>query len=32
LRVSLSVVAIQAIGPKVQDYITDLDAMLPAVD
>jgi Flp pilus assembly pilin Flp len=29
---ALSVVAIQAIGPKVQDYITDLDAMLPAVD
>jgi pilus assembly protein Flp/PilA len=27
-----AVTAIQAIGPKVQDYITDLNAMLPAAD
>ena len=29
---ALTVTAIQAIGPKVQDYIQDLDAMLPAPD
>jgi Flp pilus assembly pilin Flp len=29
---ALTVTAIQAIGPKVQDYIQDLNAMLPAVD
>ena len=29
---ALAVTAIQAIGPKVQDYITDLNDMLPAAD
>jgi Flp pilus assembly pilin Flp len=29
---AVSVTAITAIGPKVQDYITDLDALLPAAD
>jgi Flp pilus assembly pilin Flp len=29
---ALTVTAIQAIGPKVQDYIQDLNAMLPAAD
>jgi pilus assembly protein Flp/PilA len=27
-----AVTAIQAIGPKVQDYITDLNTILPAAD
>ena len=29
---AVSVTAITAIGPKVQDYITDLNTLLPAVD
>jgi Flp pilus assembly pilin Flp len=29
---ALTVTAIQAIGPKVQDYIQDLNAMLPPAD
>jgi Flp pilus assembly pilin Flp len=29
---ALTVTAIQAIGPKVQDYIEDLNAMLPPAD
>jgi Flp pilus assembly pilin Flp len=29
---ALTVTAIQAIGPKVQDYIEDLNATLPAAD
>jgi Flp pilus assembly pilin Flp len=29
---AVSVTAITAIGPKVQDYITDLNALLPAAD